>query len=241
LGVVPVINENDVVAVEEIKIGDNDNLSALVANLVDADWLIILTDQAGLFTADPRQDPDARLIPEVTSIDEGVRHSALGSRSAVGTGGMSTKIEAAELATRSGTHVVIAAGAEPDVLLRLVRGEALGTRFPAALSQVESRKRWILAEAARGDIQVDTGAAQALVRQGKSLLAVGVTRVSGQFERGQTVRLLGPDGREIARGITNYNASDLTIILGRHSDEIPILLGYQYGPTVVHRDDMVLV
>jgi glutamate 5-kinase len=241
LRVVPVINENDVVAVEEIKIGDNDNLSALVANLVDADWLVILTDQAGLFTADPRADPHARLIAEVDSIDAGVRQSALGSRSGVGTGGMASKIEAAELATRSGTQVVIAAGWEPDVLARLVRGEALGTRFPAAVSQVESRKRWILAEPARGDIQVDEGAAQALLQQGKSLLAVGVHRVEGRFERGQTVRLLGPDGREIARGITNYNAADLATIRGLHSDQIPAVLGYQYGPTVVHRDDMVVV
>jgi len=241
LRVVPVINENDVVAVEEIKIGDNDNLSALVANLVDADWLVILTDQAGLFTADPRANPQAQLIAEVASIDAEVRQSALGSRSGVGTGGMATKIEAAELATRSGTQVVIAAGGEPDVLPRLVRGEALGTRFPAAVSQVESRKRWILAEPARGDIQVDEGAAQALRQQGKSLLAVGVNRVDGRFERGQTVRLLGPDGREIARGITNYNAADLAAIRGVHSDQIPAVLGYQYGPTVVHRDDMVLV
>jgi glutamate 5-kinase len=241
LRVVPVINENDVVAVEEIKIGDNDSLSALVANLVDADWLIILTDQAGLFTTDPRLDPNARLIPEVAIIDEEVRHSASGSRSALGTGGMATKIEAAELATRSGTNVVIAAGGEPDVLIRLVGGEALGTRFPTTVSHVESRKRWILAEPARGDIGVDQGAAKALLRHGKSLLAVGVTSVSGQFERGQTVRLLGPEGHEIARGITNYDASDLTAIQGRRSDAIPAVLGYQYGPTVVHRDDLVLV
>lgn len=241
LRIVPVINENDVVAVEEIKIGDNDNLSALVANLVDADGLIILTDQAGLFTADPRLDPNARLIPEVATIDEQVRHLAGGSGSAVGRGGMTTKIEAAELAIRSGTDVIIAAGMEPDVLPRLVAGEALGTRFPATVSHVESRKRWILAEPAQGDIWVDEGAAQALSQQGKSLLAVGVTGVSGQYERGQTVRLLAPGGHEIARGITNYNASDLAAIRGHQSDEIPTILGYQYGPSVVHRDDMVLV
>jgi len=241
LRVVPVINENDVVAVEEIKIGDNDNLSALVANLVDADWLIMLTDQAGLFTADPRVDPDARLIPEVASIDSTVYRLAGGSGSGLGTGGMTTKVEAAELATRSGSQVVIASGREPDVLPRLVNGEPLGTRFPATVSHVESRKRWILAEPARGEIGVDAGAAQALVDGGKSLLAVGVTHVSGDFERGQTVRLLGPHGREIGRGITNYNAGDLTAIRGHQSDQIPAMLGYQYGPTVVHRDDMVLV
>jgi glutamate 5-kinase len=241
LRVIPIINENDVVAIDEIKIGDNDTLSALVANLVDADWLIILTDQAGLYTADPRLDPNARLIPEVATIDEPVRHLAGGSGSGIGTGGMATKIEAAELATRSGTHVVIAAGSEPDVLPRLAAGETMGTRFPASVSHVESRKRWILAEPAQGHIGVDEGAARALTEQGKSLLAVGITSVSGEFERGQTVRLLGADWHEIARGITNYNASDLTAIQGHRSDEIPAILGYQYGPTVVHRDDMVLV
>ncbi|GAB4535133.1 MAG: glutamate 5-kinase [Anaerolineae bacterium] len=241
LRVLPIINENDVVAIDEIKIGDNDNLSALVANLVDADWLIILTDQAGLFTADPRLDPDARLIPEVTAIDDRVYHVAGGSASGVGTGGMTTKLEAAELATRSGTHVTIASGREPDVLLRLVGGEELGTRFPATASHVESRKRWILAEPAQGELGVDAGAAQALVERGKSLLAVGVTWVRGHFERGQTVRLLGPDGREIGRGITNYNASDLSAIQGHQSEQIPAILGYQYGPTVVHRDDLVIL
>jgi glutamate 5-kinase len=241
LRVMPVINENDVVAVEEIKIGDNDNLSALVANLVDADWLIMLTDQAGLFTADPRVDPQARLITEVETIDATIYHLAGTGRSAVGTGGMVTKIEAAELATRSGTHVAIADGRETDVLLRVVGGEALGTRFPATVTSVESRKRWILAEPARGQVGIDAGAAQAVVQAGKSLLAVGVTSVSGQFERGQTVRLLAPDGSEIARGITNYNAGDLAAIQGRQSHDIPAVLGYQYGPTVVHRDDMVLL
>jgi glutamate 5-kinase len=239
--VVPIINENDVVAVEEIKIGDNDNLSALVANLVDADWLIMLTDQAGLFTADPRTDPNARLIPEVATIDETIYHLAGDGRSPVGTGGMTTKIEAAELATRSGTYVAIADGREPDVLLGVVRGEALGTRFPATVSHVESRKRWILAEPARGEVGIDAGAAQALAQGGKSLLAVGVISVNGDFERGQTVRLVDPSRNVIARGITNYNASDLAAIQGHQSSDIPAVLGYQYGPTVVHRDDMVLV
>jgi glutamate 5-kinase len=241
LRIVPIVNENDVVAVEEIKIGDNDNLSALVANLVDADYLIMLTDQAGLFTADPRTDSNARLIPEVTAIDHTVHQLAGGGGSGLGTGGMTTKIEAAELATRSGTHTSIACGREPEILLRLIRGETLGTRFPATVSHVESRKRWILAEPARGEVGIDAGAARALIGQGKSLLAVGVTDVSGGFERGQTVRLLGPDGSEIGRGITNYNASDLVAIRGHRSGEIPAVLGYQYGPTVVHRDDLVLV
>ncbi len=241
LGVVPIINENDVVGIEEIKIGDNDNLSALVANAVDADLLIILTDQAGLFTADPRLDPNARLISEVKAIDERIRRLARGSASGVGTGGMTTKIQAAELATRSGTEVIITSGAEPDVLLRLIAGEASGTRFLTTVSSVESRKRWILAESPRGDICLDGGAVEALVQHGKSLLPAGVTGVHGEFERGQTVRLLSPDGSDIARGIANYDAFSLAAIQGHHSSEIPAILGHQYGPTVVHRDDLVLI
>jgi glutamate 5-kinase len=241
LGVVPVINENDVVGVEEIRIGDNDNLSALVANLVEADLLVMLTDLAGLFTADPRLDPDAELIREVTSIDDDIHRLAGGSGSSVGTGGAATKIEAAEMATRSGTQVVIASGGEPDVLLRLVDGESLGTRFLPVVSRVESRKRWILAEPPRGEIGVDKGAAEALLRRGKSLLAVGVTDVRGEFDRGQTVRLLGPDGREIARGITHYDSEDLATIRGLRSEEIAATVDAEYGPIVVHRDDMVVV
>jgi glutamate 5-kinase len=241
LRVVPVINENDVVGVEEIRIGDNDNLSALVANLVDADLLVMLTDLPGLFTADPRLDPNAELIPEIMCIDDDVRRLAGGSGSTVGTGGAATKIEAAEMAMRSGTQAVIASGDEPDVLLRLVAGESLGTRFLPIVSRVESRKRWILAEPPRGEISVDKGAAEALLRRGKSLLAVGVTSVTGEFERGQTVRLLGPDGGEIARGITHYNSRDLGAVRGLRSEEIAASLDSEYGSTVVHRDDMVLV
>lgn len=241
LRVVPIINENDVVAVEEIRIGDNDNLSALVANLVDADLLAILTDQAGLYTADPRTDPNAKLIPEVRVIDESIRRLAGGSGTAMGTGGMATKIEAADLATRSGTQVVIAPGWEHDVLLRLVAGEALGTRFRAVSSHKESRKRWILAEPPRGEISVDAGAAEALLHQGKSLLAVGVVGVRGKFRRGQTVRLLTADGCEIGRGIANYDAEDLALIRGHHSDAIATILGYEYGPEVIHRDNLALI
>ena len=240
LGVVPIINENDVVGVEEIRIGDNDNLSALVANLVDADLLVILTDQGGLYTADPRRDPAAELIREVPSIDERIQSLAGASGTEAGTGGMVTKIAAAAMATCSGTRVVIASGDEPDVLPRLVAGEALGTCFPPTVSHLESRKRWILAEPSHGDIQVDAGAAQALRHQGKSLLPVGVTSVVGDFERGQTVRVLDPQGREIARGITHYDAPALSQIKGHRSDEIADILGYEYGPTVVHRDDLVL-
>jgi glutamate 5-kinase len=241
LGVVPIINENDVVGIEEIKIGDNDNLSALVANALDADLLIILTDQAGVYTADPRLDPNAELISEVAVIDDRIRHFASGSASGIGTGGMTTKIQAAELATRSGTEVSITCGTAPDVLLRLVAGEALGTRFRALVSSVDGRKRWILADSPSGDIRLDPGAVLALVEHGKSLLPVGVTGVQGQFDRGQAVRLLSPDGIEIARGIVNYDSASLVAIKGHYSGEIPSILGYQFGPTVVHRDNLVLV
>lgn len=239
--VVPIVNENDTVAVEEIKIGDNDNLSALVANLVDADLLIMLTDTAGLFTADPRLDPNAQLIPEVSVIDDTIRELAGATSTGRGVGGMITKIEAAELATRSGTEVVIAAGEVKNVIPRLVAGEAIGTRFHATASRIESRKRWILAEPPRGTVVVDAGAAWALRKNGKSLLPVGVTAVEGHFERGETVRVLDPTGAEIGRGIINYGAGSLARIRGLQSDQIEEVLGYNYGAEVIHRDDLVLV
>ncbi|HXV42326.1 MAG TPA: glutamate 5-kinase [Anaerolineae bacterium] len=238
--VVPIINENDVVAVDEIKFGDNDKLSAMVANLIDADLLIILTDQLGLFTADPRNDASAELIQQVTMIDDTIRAVAGGS-GAVGTGGMTTKIEAAELATRSGTDVVIAPGNEPDSILRVVRGESLGTRFPSQLSHVESRKRWILAEAPQGSIKIDEGAVNALANAGKSLLVVGVTEVMGDFERGATIRILNGRNQEIGRGIANYSALSLQAIYGKQSHQIADILGYEYGPTAIHRDNLVMV
>jgi glutamate 5-kinase len=240
-GLVPIINENDVVAVDEIKVGDNDNLSALVANLVDADLLIILTDQPGLFTADPRHHADAQLIRQVTTIDDSIRAMAGGSDGEVGTGGMATKIQAAELATRSGTEVFIVPGSEPDVIVRVVSGEPLGTRFMAQVSHVESRKRWILAETVRGAVKIDEGATRALISGGKSLLAVGVTEVQGDFGRGATVRVWNLAGQEIGRGLANYNAADLCRICGKRSAEIEALLGYNYGPTVIHRDNLALV
>ncbi|MFQ6058521.1 MAG: glutamate 5-kinase [Anaerolineae bacterium] len=239
--VVPIVNENDVVAVEEIQIGDNDNLSALVANLIDADLLVMLTDTAGLYTADPHLDPQARLIPEVPVIDEEIRRLAGQTSTHRGTGGMATKIEAAELATRSGTTVIVAAGEVEDVLLRIVAGEALGTRFPATGSKVESRKRWILAEPAQGRVHVDDGAAWALLERGRSLLPVGVVAVEGDFQRGETVRILDPSGREIARGITSYSAQDLAAIKGLRSGQIEKVLGYEYGAEVVHRNDLVVL
>lgn len=240
-GVVPIINENDVVTVNEIKIGDNDNLSALVANLVDADLLVILTDTHGLYTADPRLDPNARLISEVPVIDAQVRKLAGETSTRRGTGGFITKIQAAELATRSGTEVVIANGAEPDVVKRVVQGENLGTRFRAQTTQIESRKRWILAEPPHGNLTIDAGACKALVGQGRSLLPAGVVAVAGEFDRGETVRICAMDGAEIARGLTNYNARDLRLIQGARSSEILPRLGYDFGAVVVHRNDLVLV
>ncbi len=240
-GIVPVINENDVVATDEIKIGDNDNLSALVAVLAEAELLIILTDQEGLFTADPHDDPQARLITEVQEIDE-VLSLAGDSRSGLGTGGMITKLQAAVIARRAGSSVIIAGGDQPDVLLRLIAGEPLGTYFPAPSAPPENRKRWILAGAVKtGRIVVDAGAATALRHAGRSLLPAGITEVSGTFERGDTVSILGPDGLELARGIVRYDATSLQALRGCHSDEIPARLGYTYGAVAVHRNDLVIL
>ncbi len=239
--VIPIINENDVVGVEELRIGDNDNLSALVANLIDADLLVMLTDAAGLFTADPRVVPDAVLIPEVAQIDDAVRGLAGDAMTGRGTGGMITKIQAAELATRAGTTTIVAAGAAPDVLPRLAAGEALGTRFIAQATHLDSRKRWLLADPARGQVVIDEGAARALRERGKSLLPAGVAHVHGDFARGATVRVSDLAGQEIARGLTSYNSADLRAIAGLKSADIEARLGYDFGAEVIHRNDLVLV
>jgi glutamate 5-kinase len=242
-GIVPIVNENDTVATEEIRVGDNDNLSALVANLVEADLLLLLTDQPGLFTADPRSNPTARLITKVDSpeIPEELWLAAGGTANNLGTGGMVTKLQAADLARRSGATVIIARGGDPDVILRLVQGEDYGTCFLPVATAVESRKRYILAgNQANGIIGVDDGAAQAL-RKGGSLLPVGVHQLEGNFERGDTVRVTGPSGREIARGLVNYGSVDLSRILGHRSDEIEKMLGFDYGDEVIHRNNMVLL
>jgi len=245
--IIPVINENDAVATEEIKIGDNDNLSALVAVLADADLLILLTDQRGLFTADPRDDPSAELISEVRVIDDRLRALAGDSRTGLGVGGMVTKLEAAATARRSGTEVVIAQGDLPDALVRLVAGEELGTRFVALDTPPENRKRWVLAGVvSSGHIVVDHGAARALCEQGRSLLPAGIVAVEGNFERGDTVSIVEQDGTrgingEIARGVVRYPSHDLERIKGRHSDAIEAELGYTYGAAAVHRNDMILL
>jgi len=241
--VLAVVNENDTVATEEIRVGDNDNLSALVANLIDANWLILLTDQSGLHTADPRIDPNARLVEEVTGreISQELWKAAGGSETGLGTGGMITKLQAADLARRSGANCVIACGKEPDVLLRIIRGENVGTRFPATATSVESRKRYILsARRAPGTLVVDEGASRAL-RNGGSLLPVGMTEVKGTFQRGDTVKIELPDGSEIARGIVNYDSRDLIKIVCRPSDQIESIIGYHFGDEVIHRNDLVLL
>ena len=244
LRVLPVINENDVVAVDEIKeaiFGDNDNLSAMVANLVDADLLIILSDIAGLYTADPRSNPEASLIPQVERIDARIERLASGTSSSLATGGMVTKIEAAKLATTSGVTLIIADGMEPDVILRLATGKAIGTRFLPTTSKLESRQRWMLSGlSTRGKLIVDPGAAMALKKRG-SLLAAGIERAEGRFERGDIVNIYDHNKSRLGCGITNYSSEDISIIKGAHSRKITTLLSYDYGSEVVHRNNLVVL
>jgi glutamate 5-kinase len=239
--VMPIINENDTVATEEIRVGDNDNLSALVASAMEADLLIILTDQHGLYTADPRTNPDAKLIEQVTQIDESLFQLAGGAGSAVGTGGMITKLQAAQIATRSGVTTVIAAGREPDVLTRLAAGEAIGTRFIPTGTHLESRKRWLLTDRPRGTLHIDAGATRALhAREGASLLPVGIRQVIGTFERGATVSVVDPEGRVIAHGVTSYDSDHLRRIAGQKSTQISEVLGYSVGDEAIHRNNLVI-
>ena len=245
LRVLCIVNENDVVAVDEIqeaKFGDNDNLSAMVANLVDADLLLLLTDTAGLYTADPHRKPDARLISQVERIDSEIERVAADTPSRLGTGGMITKIEAAKLASASGVTVVIADGREPDIVLRLAAGEAVGTRFLPTGSKLESRKRWMLSGlSTKGKLVVDSGAALALRKQKRSLLATGIEQVEGEFQRGDIVNIHDPQGSRLGCGITNYSSADIGIIKGVHSRKIATLLGYDYGSEVVHRNNLVVL
>lgn len=240
--IIPIINENDAVGTEEIRLGDNDNLSALVSMLANADLLALLTDQPGLFTADPRLDPEARLIPEVSDIDKIAAIQAGGAQTGLGTGGMVTKLKAADYARRAGTDVVIAAGAMQNVILRIMEGDLVGTWFPATATPLENRKLWILAGATpTGALMIDEGAAQALTQSGRSLLPAGILSIEGNFRRGDTVRILTPDQKELARGIVRYSHQDLELIIGHQSEEIPAILGYYYGAVAVHRNDMILL
>ncbi len=245
IGVVPIVNENDAVAIDEIagaKIGDNDNLSALVANLIDADLLALLTDTGGLHTADPRTHKTAKLIERVDRVTPEIEAIAGGSESGRGTGGMITKLQAAKLGTGGGSDVFIVDGRERDVLYRVANGEHVGTMLPARKSRVESRKRWMLSGlTTKGAIVVDAGAAKALIERSKSLLPAGVRDVQGPFKRGDTVNIVLHDGHAIACGITNYGDGDLAAIQGLRSDQIESVLGHQYGSEVVHRNNLVVL
>jgi glutamate 5-kinase len=241
--VIPIVNENDTVATEEIRVGDNDKLSAMVATLSESDLLVLLTDQDGLLSADPRLNSDPQLIREISGSDipEELWNAAKGSTNRLGTGGMESKLQAADLARRSGARVVIANGVEPDVLTRISTGEAVGTHFHPVTTALEGRKRYILARGhSVSALVVDEGAAQAL-RSGGSLLPVGVLKLNGKFARGDTVSILNPNGREIARGLVNYASTDLGKICGKQSDMIEEMLGYIYSEEVIHRNNMVLL
>ena len=241
LKVIPVINENDTVVTDEIRFGDNDTLGALVANLVDADAYVILTDQRGLYAADPRQQPDARFIDEATAGDPALEAMAGGAGSAIGRGGMLTKILAAKRAAASGTSTVIAWGRETDVLIRLAGGEAIGTALVAGTAKHTARKRWMVDHLQlRGAVRVDDGAVAKLRDEGKSLLPIGVTSVEGDFARGDVIAVRTPDGVEIARGLANYSAAETRLIARKASSQIESLLGYANEPELVHRTNLVL-
>jgi glutamate 5-kinase len=241
-GVVPVINENDTVAVDEIKLGDNDTLSALVTSLTEADLLLILSDVEGLYDADPRTTPDARLVREVRRIDPATLASAGGAGSCVGTGGMTTKLRAAAKVMDLGVPTVIAGGHVPRVIARVVAGEEVGTIFLPRKAKLPGRKHWIRHTLRpRGSIVVDRGGAAAVLQRGKSLLPAGIVSVQGEFRQGDAVRCLDLDGVEFARGLVNYGAREVEAIRGRRTDEIESVLGYKYYDEVIHRDDLVVV
>ncbi|WP_432727322.1 glutamate 5-kinase [Variovorax sp. W6] len=242
LGVVPVINENDTVVNDEIKFGDNDTLGALVANLVEADALVILTDQKGLYTADPRKDPDAKFVHEAAAGDPVLEAMAGGAGSSIGKGGMITKILAAKRAAGSGASTVIAWGRESDALLRLAKGEPIGTLLVAQTAKHQARKRWMADHLQlRGAVVVDAGAAAKVRAEGKSLLPIGMTGVSGEFSRGDVIAVRDADGVELARGLANYSSVEARLLCRKPSSEFERLLGYVAEPEMVHRDNMVLM
>jgi glutamate 5-kinase len=240
-GVLPVINENDTVVNDEIKFGDNDTLGALVANLVEADALVILTDQKGLYTADPRRDPDAQFVHEARAGDLALEAMAGGTGSSLGKGGMITKILAAKRAAGSGASTVIAWGRETDVLLRLCRGESIGTLLVAPTQKQQARKQWMADHLQlRGSVQVDAGAVIKLRDEGKSLLPIGMVNVDGEFSRGDVIAVRDEQGREIARGLANYASAEARLLCRKASSDIERLLGYVAEPEMVHRDNLVL-
>lgn len=242
LKVVPIINENDTVATDEIRLGDNDTLGALVTNLIEADCLIILTDQTGLYTADPRRDVTATLVSDALAGDPELERMAGGAGSSVGTGGMLTKILAAKRAARSGAHTVICSGREDRVLLRLAAGEAIGSQLVARQAPLAARRQWLADHLQlHGGVVLDDGAVRALRDEGKSLLPVGVKNIVGEFERGEVVAVIDASGREIARGLANYSAGEARRIAGKPSSAIESELGYIDEPELIHRDNLVLL
>lgn len=242
MGVIPIINENDTVVTDEIRFGDNDTLASLVANLIEADALVILTDQSGLYSADPRKNPDAKFIQHAIAGDEALEQMAGGAGSNVGTGGMLTKILAAKRAARSGAHTVIASGREANVLVRLASGEAVGTHLRSEQAKMLAKKQW-MADHLRvsGELHLDAGAVKVLLTDGKSLLPVGVIGVEGSFERGDVVACLDPQGQTVARGLVNYSSAETARILRQPSSEIASILGYVDEAELIHRDNLILL
>lgn len=240
LGVIPIINENDTVITDEIKFGDNDTLGALVANLIEADALIILTDQQGLYTADPRKDPNATLIQEAAAGDKSLETMAGGAGSQVGTGGMITKVIAAKRAARSGAHTAIASGRESNPIIRLAAGEAMGTLLVSQTQPLAARKQWLADHLQlAGKLMLDAGAITAL-KAGKSLLPIGVVAIEGEFERGAAVACISPGGQEVARGLSNYGSGEGRLIARKTTSEIESILGYLDEPELIHRDNLIL-
>lgn len=242
MGVVPVVNENDTVATDGFRFSDNDTLAALMANLVEANLMVILTDQDGLFDADPRSNPNARLIREGRAGDPALEALCGGAGGALGRGGMLAKVQAASRAARSGAATIIASGREPDVLGRIAVGEELGSLLLPTQEPMAARKQWLASQMqSRGKLWLDAGAVRVLRESGRSLLAVGVSRVDGRFRRGEIVTCVDPEGADVARGIVNYDAREADIIRGQPSDRIESLLGYVDEPELIHRDNLVLV
>ncbi len=242
-GIIPIINENDTIATDEIRIGDNDNLSAQVANLVEADLLILLTDQEGLFTSDPRKDSKAELIREIgpEQFSGELWQSVGGTQSGLGIGGMITKLQAADLARHGGTSVVIADGSAMNVIIRLAHGESIGTHFSTVINKLEGRKRRLISGShTKASIVIDTGAVNALLLGG-SLLPAGILKVNSKFDRGDSIRVIDTEKKNIAIGQTNYSAPELEKICGCHSNEIESILGYDFGEEVIHRDNLVML
>jgi glutamate 5-kinase len=242
LGVIPVINENDTVTTDEIRVGDNDTLGALVTNLIEADVLVLLTDQVGLYTADPRRDPEATLVRSARAGDPSLERMAGDAGSTLGRGGMLTKILAAKRAARSGAGTVIASGRESNVLTRLAAGEAIGTELVAERQTLAARKQWLADHVQlAGRLTLDAGAVRALTKEGKSLLPIGVVAVDGSFQRGEVVGCFSPEGVEVARGLVNYDAAEAAKIVRKPSAEIEAALGYVDEPELIHRDNLVLL